>query len=1315
MNKLNYIYTTLAIIVFLSAGIAHSQHYYINEYHNASSASEEWTEIIVVDNDASLANVVLRDNSTSSQWPENWQGGVKFLDIPFWRNIPVGTIIVINHRGNDAVDINPLDGYIEIDAENENFFEKVCYACTPTNWQIGALNIAGSMDIVQLCHTDGENIHALAHSPNYGGDILDIYGKKICYPESISSGESVQILPGDKWYAYEGAYDSGKSKTWAGQPSKGKANSNTAYPNSNFEYLLGKRKPTWMAANADCEINTNSVTINWSQYPMISPSNFINFLLVRIPESVYSGADHPQQGKYYAPGDKIGSGEVVYNGNRRLFKDQYRIEANEKCYYRLYVYRYGRDDILDNNTIESDIARGPAYDMDNFVEVMLEKYEQTSVEILTENGMNEFCEDDTMILWAEVEGADPPFDFMWSHHGVVVADYNEEVDQLQISSGGRWEVEVKSKSGIIGYDTIWIDMVEKAEPIIILPDGTPVINDTTVYICENSELQVYVTEGTEWRWEKDFKLISGASDSRLTIKEEGKYVNIASLFEKCEGTSPVLEIKNYYIDITPDPADLEYHLSVGENVLDQNLKLTNNSYIQYEFSEDDVDLPEYYEIISPDFPIILEPMGEVNLTIRFRPEVPGNFGGNIVFETDCDLEYSYYIYGTSPSQIVFAEFSELDFGLIADCLSADTTLTSSVYNSGVEDVTLYEPIVTEPFYIANPYSYPHNFVSGATWPVKFAINAPASGEHEGTALFPIKIGESIDTLKILLECEIRSPEFSILNNNISLTIPECENSVDETIQVRNQGFFDLTIENNPAPEIEIQGLPLTIKAGESKAMTFTYSLPDGFTNGSLYNYHIEAEPCQAISDIDITVQKKGYNYQFSDNSVIDLDTLVYCSGEINIDDAIELLIEGVSDNSATIVNFEYSTDINNLFEADFTEGNILESGTHPLNLKVTGYREGYFEGEITLSIEPCSERKSFSIKGYIYQPEISIDNTSLNFGTGKIPFSKTDSIKIVNDGIIDITIDKIVGIATPFSVDYSLSSPMPSTLKSGETFYLAITYSANIAGTDNLDINLITEPCSNSHILSLSGTGSNILNEVLDIAIDNKRTAKPGEKIDLRIVVNENSQTDGVLTFKKFDFSIAYDPEVYYPQNILAGEKIPVNDIVNVSMDIFTPGDVRGSIELNNHQDVEYGEFAIIEGVTMLNSKLRTELYLGRLQFDSPDNISIDNITESLIILDDGCALDRRLVGNAPPPAIRVIKDDDNSDITLKYNIMSEDYSSLDIYDSYGNKIRSVEAGYIKPGEYEKNQDIINLASGQYFVVLNNGNIMVTARLIVLK
>jgi hypothetical protein len=112
---------TLAVLL-CSVSLIKAQDMVISEYYNIQDVNGEWTELVVVKDNLNAVGFVLTDANTGQVLR---MGGPKFKDIPLWRNLRAGTIIVVWHRDIPAgitKDIDARDGYLEVSSRDTDLF-----------------------------------------------------------------------------------------------------------------------------------------------------------------------------------------------------------------------------------------------------------------------------------------------------------------------------------------------------------------------------------------------------------------------------------------------------------------------------------------------------------------------------------------------------------------------------------------------------------------------------------------------------------------------------------------------------------------------------------------------------------------------------------------------------------------------------------------------------------------------------------------------------------------------------------------------------------------------------------------------------------------------------------------------------------------------------------------------------------------------------------------------------------------------------------------------------------------------------------------
>ncbi len=81
--KRTFLIAFFCVLGMIFTNEVHAQFVVISEYQNISVIPEgEYTELLIVVDKVDLVGYTLRDNSGSG----DWQGGIKFRDVPLWKN-----------------------------------------------------------------------------------------------------------------------------------------------------------------------------------------------------------------------------------------------------------------------------------------------------------------------------------------------------------------------------------------------------------------------------------------------------------------------------------------------------------------------------------------------------------------------------------------------------------------------------------------------------------------------------------------------------------------------------------------------------------------------------------------------------------------------------------------------------------------------------------------------------------------------------------------------------------------------------------------------------------------------------------------------------------------------------------------------------------------------------------------------------------------------------------------------------------------------------------------------------------------------------
>jgi hypothetical protein len=360
--------TVIFIVFFCLTHISFSQNIVVSEYFNGTDTRDEWTELLVVNDNTDLRGYNIRDNNSSQT---SWQTEVVFSNNNFWNNLRAGTIIIIWHRirsssssTNRIVDTIKSDGYIEVHAQLSGYFSGGDFG-TASTWSGASLSISASADIIQIRDFSNNHVHALGHKYTDSTDFIGIVStNKLNHASSLSSGENVYVCPGSSLSEYIGAYS---GTTWT---SKGSTNITQGLPNYNSSsptfpnrnYWRSLRQPIYNSPTLNTILTNTEFTqanLTWNACTDPNPGDSTTgYIILRDTINSFS---NPSDSIVYPVGSSIGTAKVIANINYSStlnFTDNYAFNCGTTYYYKMYAFRFGNDNINGNSF---NAARGRAY------------------------------------------------------------------------------------------------------------------------------------------------------------------------------------------------------------------------------------------------------------------------------------------------------------------------------------------------------------------------------------------------------------------------------------------------------------------------------------------------------------------------------------------------------------------------------------------------------------------------------------------------------------------------------------------------------------------------------------------------------------------------------------------------------------------------------------------------------------------------------------------------------------------------------------------------------------------------------------------
>ncbi len=164
-----------AMVIVASANCLHAQQVIINELLNTSSNTDEWIELLVVQDNLDMRSWNLRDYSSGG----TAQAPLVFTTNSLWSALRAGTIIIV---GSTAAtfqeDTDPSDYLLMIKSNNATYFTGTVFV------------FAGSSDAIQI--RNGGNTHVIGVSWG-SSNAASLPSPKVHFTSSSTSGTSISF------------------------------------------------------------------------------------------------------------------------------------------------------------------------------------------------------------------------------------------------------------------------------------------------------------------------------------------------------------------------------------------------------------------------------------------------------------------------------------------------------------------------------------------------------------------------------------------------------------------------------------------------------------------------------------------------------------------------------------------------------------------------------------------------------------------------------------------------------------------------------------------------------------------------------------------------------------------------------------------------------------------------------------------------------------------------------------------------------------------------------------------------------------------
>ncbi len=1275
---------------------ANAQRIVVSEYYNTSTPTTEWTELLVIQDNTNLVGYVVRDNGASG----TWQGGVRFRDVALWRNVRAGTIIVLRHRGTTANDVSGQDGFIDIGAENDVYFEKYLAPSASFSWDDAALNLSAGNDMIQILDEGGNHVHVLSHGNQSTPSYTSLPLPKINHSNSLGSTSSLRIYPGKTISDYSEP-NAGNVKTSDNNANYtlGTPNKNTIGEDENQSYWRELRQPIWNAPSLSItSLTASNIALQWSSATDPWQSDGVQgYLLLRTSEQLADTNQTPQDGKSYAPNDKLGAWIVIGNitGAQTAFDDAVTIPCGETYKYRVYAFRFKQDD-LENAAVSANprLGRGRSYNEISFGQIRATRI-FPAVPSISALDNTIFCKGGKSTLSANALPSG--IQIQWQKDNNDISGQNGQT--LIVSASGRYRIKVTNDQGCTAQSNE-IEIIANDPPIAAILPSLP------AKLCAGDSLLLTASDGTKYQWLKDNTDLAGETKQTYKAIGPGKYRVIVYDGNSCFDTSSAVAVEQRFVLFTAAKDSLDFgrldDCTAGKI---DSLYISNTGLDTIRI--ENVQIGGGFSWITPSSPILIPPGKKAYLAFRFTPPGSGTFIAPIdVIAKPCSVALRLYAKGEKDKATITSSLQAINFGTKLSCLSnlKDTIIT--IHNKSLLPLKIQGQIVSSPYSIASQL-FPVIISAQDSLRLTLRYDPTIDGVFASVLQLPFMSGSCFDTLRIDLQGIRTTPK---LASNISTLVFSpllgCENQRDTTIIVRNTGIVSDTISTQPTnANFRFINIPLIINPGEEKQLVIRFA-PAAEGNYSII-LPVAINPCNRTGfEIQISGSKQGTTFSLSADT-LDFGEIVSCSGMASSSRKIRIHISGPS-AGAMLTSALIAPPFSAVFNSAIS---IQDNDSLEFNFAPTS--DGEYLGSTSLTFDPCGIKKTIVLRGKRTSIATTFSSNELDFGNVEIGNTQIQQFTLRNSGTAHITV-QANSIVPPFRL-VSSSPPLPADLSRDSSVVLTLEYMPASVQYDSISVGIsVLQPCIQTQQLTLKGNGiftsppgdSTIITGVLKVV---GGAANLGKTVIFPIILTSDSLNFAQISSLSFDLS--FNGSMLMPRSITAGSNLSAG--FNPQFTENKPGLLSINIENPSFSTIlKSGEIALLHCEALLGNAVSTPLIAS-----SPQAIQSGNKIKIIIAQPDSftvtgiCPPKDRIISLNRPTALAIKTNNGMLEVTA--DIQTNDFTTLQLYDILGRKQAELLSGELSIGKHTINIERKLLRNNAYFLVLRSGVINHTLPIII--
>lgn len=687
-----------------------------------------------------------------------------------------------------------------------------------------------------------------------------------------------------------------------------------------------------------------------------------------------------------------------------------------------------------------------------------------------------------------------------------------------VQDSGKVSIIVWTAKGCRIYDTVRISR----SPLMTIQ-----LNHKAMTMCRDSSVRITATpvngiEPFKYQWKRIESgapfIIGPASDSMVQVNPSStsRYEITITDANGCQAKDTATVTL-----LIPLPTAVEGTIDIGSldactSSFDTTIVVRNPMPYDVTVTGATATIPGI-SVITPLNPGVKIPPGQtVVIRVRVSPASQGTFTGVLrLTGIPCVWEVPFTFSGSKAEVTAFLRPSVLNLQQSA-CDANPVEQETEIVNSGTDPLIVSAPTIPAPFSVIAP-SFPVTVAPGSSVKVMVSLSMAGVGVVNQAIQFPFESGTCVDTLRLSANGRRDNVEISASPVLVTALLDGCQDQVDTTIVIRNNGTIEVTGDwfNLPGNYSTTPSGPIKIAPGDSTTVRIRgIFAATGVTNETLT---FLAVPCNVTVQITFDVRKNGIG--FNTPGTIAFGEVSTCSGPNPSAERSATITFTAASGSSTLTDVVTGPDVSH----DLTTGTQLAPGV-PLTFNVTwqATRDGDFVDSLILNFEPCSIRRVIRLTGTRTSPGISATPTAIALGTvttttasGTALFTNTgtDTLRVQFSATSTTT---ITAIRPP-----NTTNILPGTI-------LEVDFTTTCAGRTTLSDTitcLVVEPCELTAEAHINGVCDiTIVPPASTVKLD-ELSAQTGDRISipLRLTAATGLDDAGAADFRAV---ISYNPNV---------------------------------------------------------------------------------------------------------------------------------------------------------------------------------------------